>query len=65
MIKLVLMDLDGTLTEDRDSTRIDLDAIYAIRLLQEKGIKVGLVSGNSYPILRGLYTYLYLDGGIV
>jgi phosphoglycolate phosphatase (TIGR01487 family) len=65
MIKLVLMDLDGTLTEDRDSTRIDLDAIYAIRLLQEKRIKVGLVSGNSYPILRGLYTYLYLDGGIV
>jgi len=39
MIKLVLMDLDGTLTEDRDSTRIDLDAIYAIRLLQEKGLK--------------------------
>ncbi|WP_338599615.1 phosphoglycolate phosphatase [Sulfolobus tengchongensis] len=65
MIKLVLMDLDGTLTEDRDTTRIDLDALYAIRVLQKNSIKVGLVSGNSYPVLRGLYTYLHLDGGFV
>lgn len=65
MIKLLLLDLDGTLTEDRNSTAIDIDAINAIRTLQNNGIKVGLVSGNSYPVLRGLYTYLNLNGGFV
>ena len=65
MIRLVLMDLDGTITEDKNTTRLDIDAIYAIRMLQNRGIKVGLISGNSYPVLRGLYTYLHLDGGFV
>ncbi len=65
MIRLLLLDLDGTLTEDRNVTNLDIDAIESIRELQKTGIKVGLVSGNSYPVLRGLYTYLGLNGGLV
>ncbi|BFH74445.1 phosphoglycolate phosphatase [Sulfurisphaera javensis] len=65
MIKLVLTDVDGTLTTDRDTYEIDLDAIEILRLLEKRGVKVGLVSGNSYPVLRGLYTYFNFHGGLV
>ena len=65
MIKLVLTDVDGTLTVERDTYEIDLDAIKALRELEKHGIKVGLVSGNSYPVLRGLYTYFNFHGGLV
>lgn len=65
MIKLVLSDLDGTLTEDRGIFRISLDAISYLRLLEERGIKVAIVSGNSYPVIRGLTTYLGFTGGFV
>lgn len=65
MIKLVLADVDGTLTTERDTYEIDLEAIKALRELEKHGIKVGLVSGNSYPVLRGLYTYFNFHGGLV
>lgn len=65
MIKLVLTDLDGTLTEDRGIYKVSLDAIKYLRLLEERGIKVALVSGNSYPVLRGLHNYLGFSGGVV
>lgn len=65
MIKLVLTDLDGTLTEDRGIYRINLEAISSLRLLEDRGIKVAIVSGNSYPVLRGLTTYLGFSGGVV
>jgi len=65
LIRLVLTDVDGTLTSERDTYEIDLDAIQALRKLEKYGIKVGLVSGNSYPVLRGLYTYFDFHGGLV
>ena len=65
MIKLVLTDVDGTLTLGRDTYEIDLDAIQALRELEKHGIKVGLVSGNSYPVLMSLYIYFNFHGGIV
>ena len=65
MIKLVLTDVDGTLTIERGTYEIDLDAIRALRELEKYGIKVGLVSGNSYPVLRSLYTYFNFHGGLV
>ncbi|MCI4455740.1 MAG: phosphoglycolate phosphatase [Sulfolobus sp.] len=64
-VRLVLTDLDGTLTVSRDSYKLDLETIAALRRLEKLGIKVGLVSGNSYPVLRGLATYLGLSGGVV
>ena len=63
--KLLLADLDGTLTISRDSYLVDLETIRLLRELESSGIKVGLVSGNSYPVLRGLATYLGLSGGVV
>lgn len=65
MIKLVLTDLDGTLTEDRGTSKIYLEAISSLRLLEQRGIKIALVSGNSYPVIRGLTTYLGFSGGLV
>ncbi|AHC51750.1 phosphoglycolate phosphatase [Sulfolobus acidocaldarius SUSAZ] len=65
MIRLILTDVDGTLTFDRDTYNIDLDAVDLLRKVEKKGIKVGLVSGNSYPVLRALYTYFGFNGGIV
>ncbi|WP_238024829.1 phosphoglycolate phosphatase [Metallosphaera javensis (ex Hofmann et al. 2022)] len=65
MIKMLLTDLDGTLTEDRGTYVVDIDAIRALRRAEKAGIKVALVSGNSYPVLRGLHNYLGLTGGVV
>lgn len=65
MIKLVLTDVDGTLTVDRDTYEVDFQSIEALRILEKHGIKVGLVSGNSYPVLRSLYTYFNFHGGLI
>ncbi|MGC9106387.1 MAG: phosphoglycolate phosphatase [Thermoprotei archaeon] len=64
-MKLLLADLDGTITLSRDSYKLGLKTVEALRKLESNGIKVGLVSGNSYPVLRGLATYLGLTGGVV
>ena len=64
-MKLILVDVDGTLTLDRNTYLLDLDAIRVLREVKSLGYKVGLVSGNSYPVLRALYTYLGFNGGIV
>ncbi|QKQ99719.1 phosphoglycolate phosphatase [Metallosphaera tengchongensis] len=65
MIELILTDLDGTLTMDRGTYLLDTRAIEALRRAERAGIRVALVSGNSYPVLRGLYNYLGITGGIV
>lgn len=64
-MKLLLADLDGTITLSRDSYKLGLKTVEVLRELEANGIKVGLVSGNSYPVLRGLATYLGLTGGVV
>ncbi|MEM4046586.1 MAG: phosphoglycolate phosphatase [Metallosphaera sp.] len=65
MIRLLLTDLDGTITIDRGSYILDLNAIESLRRAEKSGIKVAIVSGNSYPVLRGLQNYLGFSGGIV
>lgn len=59
MIKLVLSDVDGTLTDNRRvfSTR----AAEEIRKIQAHGITVSLVSGNVIPVMYSLRTYLGLS----
>ncbi len=59
MIKLVLSDVDGTLTDRRRvfSTR----AAEEIRKIQDQGIAVSLVSGNVIPVMYSLKTYLGLS----
>ncbi len=65
MIKLILADLDGTLTEDKGVYKISIEALDALRRAENTGIKIALVSGNSYPVLRGLHNYLGITGGVV
>ncbi len=62
MTKAILLDLDGTLTVDRNSYLLDLDALKVLRDLQSLGVKAFIVTGNSYPVSRGLATYLGMDG---
>lgn len=61
--KAVASDVDGTLTDgDR---RICVSALEAIMRLEAKGVKVILVSGLPYALLRGLALYLGATGAIV
>ncbi len=64
-IKVVATDVDGTLTVDRGNYLIHRDAIDAIRELEENGIKVILVSGNTIPVLFGLSRYIGTSGPVV
>ncbi|WP_048059525.1 phosphoglycolate phosphatase [Picrophilus oshimae] len=59
MIKLVVLDVDGTLTDK--SRMISVNAVNAIRNLKTK---VALVSGNVLPVLYGLKIYIGFDGYI-
>lgn len=61
-IKAIFLDVDGTLTVDRESYILDYDAIIALRKAAEKGLVVSLVSSNALPIVVGLLRYLGLNG---
>lgn len=60
--KALFLDVDGTLTINRKSYTLDLEAVEAIRKAVEKGIVVSLVSSNALPIVVGLTRYLGLNG---
>lgn len=62
MIKLAVLDVDGTLTEsDRRLTPELFDAIPAV---QERGTTISLVSGNVIPVMYALKTYLGVNGPV-
>lgn len=61
-IKAVFFDIDGTLTTDRDTYDLSIDAIIAIRRLVESGIIVSFVSSNSLPVVVGLGRYIGING---
>ncbi len=63
-IEIVAADVDGTLTEGI-TFLLDIDAIKALRDLERNGIKVILVSGNSFPIVATLKRYLGTSAPIV
>ncbi len=62
MIKLVILDVDGTIT-DQDRN-ISTSAIEAIRAVQKKGITVSLISGNVIPVMYALRIYLGINGPV-
>ncbi len=64
-VKVVATDVDGTLTVDRGNYLIHEDAITAIRRLEENGVKIILVSGNTIPVLFGLSRYIGTSGPVV
>lgn len=62
-IKALAVDIDGTLADD--SRRVNLEAVAALREVQDSGIPVMLASGNVLPIAYALSNYLGLRGPIV
>ncbi|GAB6147877.1 phosphoglycolate phosphatase [Stetteria hydrogenophila] len=64
-IKLVVSDVDGTLTVRRGSFLLEVEAIKAIRMLESSGVRVAFVTGNSLPVARGLARYIGATGPVV
>ena len=60
----VALDIDGTLTEERriGSFRVSLGAIKAIRRLEDSGVRVMLVTGNSAYVVAGFARYIGASG---
>ncbi|MFP3293046.1 MAG: phosphoglycolate phosphatase [Nitrososphaeria archaeon] len=57
-LRLLAVDVDGTLTEERGSYRLSMRAVSAIRELESRGVAVVLATGNSYQIANALTRYL-------
>ncbi|MDD1770627.1 MAG: phosphoglycolate phosphatase [Methanomassiliicoccales archaeon] len=63
LIKAVISDIDGTLTDDRQF--IQPLGIEALRAVQQKGITVMLASGNVLPLAYGVATYIGAKGPVI
>lgn len=61
-VRLAAFDIDGTLTIDRSSSILCVEAIHALRKLEKHGVMVVLVSSNALPIVVGLKKYIGLSG---
>lgn len=62
-IKLVMTDVDGTLTSDDETIGADVEAV--IRSFEDLEIPVGLVSGRTLPGLECLARRLGISGPII
>ena len=62
-LKLVMTDVDGTLTAGGDS--LSPVVLEAVRRLEQEGITVGLVSGRTLPRLESLARDLNISGAII
>jgi phosphoglycolate phosphatase (TIGR01487 family) len=62
-LKLVMADVDGTLTPGGEVT--DHLVLESIRRLEEQGIRVGLVSGRTMPMLESLAGRLGISGPLI
>ena len=62
-IKLVMTDVDGTLTDESDS--ISSVVSESIRRLEDGGVIVGLVSGRTLPGLESMASDLGINGPII
>ncbi len=62
-IRSIILDIDGTLTEDRNTERLSLEAIAAIREALEvrTDLEIGLATGNSHIVALSLARYIGLD----
>lgn len=62
MVKAVLLDIDGTLTRDRDTEALEPEAIAAIQDIVGRYV-VGLVTGNALVVTQALARYIGLPRG--
>ncbi|MEM4717973.1 MAG: phosphoglycolate phosphatase [Desulfurococcaceae archaeon] len=60
--RALFVDVDGTLTINRNTYKLSLEAISALSKLVSKGIVVSLVSSNALPLVVGLLRYIGLNG---
>lgn len=63
MIKAVVVDIDGTITDSK--RMIQPQGIEALRQVQQKGVAVMLSSGNVLPITFGLSIFIGLKGPVI
>ncbi|NPA22985.1 MAG: phosphoglycolate phosphatase [Crenarchaeota archaeon] len=63
IVKSVISDIDGTLTESRNTERLSLEALAAIReaLDTRTDLEIGLATGNSHIVALSLARYIGLD----
>jgi phosphoglycolate phosphatase (TIGR01487 family) len=64
-LRLVAVDVDGTLTESSKSLRLSPHSIEAIRMLKARGYTIALITGNVLPVAIGLSIYLGTEGPVV
>ncbi|MCW6168854.1 MAG: phosphoglycolate phosphatase [Thermoplasmatales archaeon] len=62
MIKLVILDVDGTITDQ--NRLISTKAIEAIRTAEQNGVVVSLISGNVIPVMYALKIFLGINGPV-
>ncbi len=62
-MRAVVCDIDGTITDDQ--RRIQLQAIEALRKVQDSGIQVMLASGNVLPVAFGLSQFMGTKGPVI
>ncbi|HBF40025.1 MAG TPA: phosphoglycolate phosphatase [Firmicutes bacterium] len=61
--KILATDIDGTITDEKG--RIHLKAVEWIRKLEDKGVKVILVSGRPLPFLESLSLFVGTSGPLI
>lgn len=64
-IKAVSCDLDGTITEYRGTYLLSIDALIALRKLEENNIKVILNTGNPVPVVIKFPMYFGTTGPVI
>lgn len=62
-VRAVVVDIDGTLTDD--TRRMSLEAVAALRRVQDSGVDVMLASGNVLPIAYAVSNYMGFKGPVV
>ena len=62
-VKGIVVDIDGTLSDTQ--RRIGLEAVSALRSVNDSGVPVMLASGNVLPIAYSLSLYLGFDGPVI
>ena len=60
--RLLALDIDGTLTVDRETTNLCLDVIEKLRILEKHGIMITLISSNALPVVVALRKYMGFSG---
>lgn len=62
MVKLLILDVDGTLTEKNRTVLPEV--VDSLRKVQENGVRISLVSGNVIPVMYAVRTYFGINGPV-